>query len=132
MHEAHAGAPADVDPPAGGGLSELCSSIARLYSERWGRGPQRCRAYWAGADILLVLLEDGHNPAERTLRAAGHIQEILGGRHALQRILEDDLCRLVEQATGRRVATVLSATRLEPDLSAEVFLLVPAAGGEQA
>ncbi|MGZ4186231.1 MAG: hypothetical protein ACXVUE_18085 [Solirubrobacteraceae bacterium] len=55
-----------------------------------------------------------------------HIQELLGGRHVLQTIIEDDLKAAVERVLGRTVNTTLSATRLDPDMSAEVFLLAPA------
>ena len=41
------------------------------------------------------------------------------------RSLEDDVKACVESATGRSVITILSATRLNPDLSAEIFLLEP-------
>lgn len=67
--------------------------------------------------MLIVLLENGHTEAEKTLRAAGHIQELLGGRHLLQMLIEDELTASVEQILGRRVQTLLSATRLDPDLS---------------
>jgi uncharacterized protein YbcI len=75
--------------------------------------------------MLVVLLVNGHTDAEKTLRAAGHIQELLGGRHVLQTIIEDDLKAAVERVLGRAVKTTLSATRLDPDLSAEIFLLTP-------
>jgi uncharacterized protein YbcI len=77
----------------------------------------------AGRDILVVLLENGHTPAEKTLHAAGHVQQLLDGRHILQTIVEDDLKQIVQQATGRSVLTMLSATRLDPDLSVEIFIL---------
>ncbi len=63
------------------------------------------------------------------MRAAGHIQELLGGRHLLQVLIEDDLKTCVERILGRRVETMLSATRLDPDLSAEIFLLGAIDGG---
>jgi uncharacterized protein YbcI len=118
--------------PGGSGLSELSAGISRVFSERWGRGPRKCRVHWAGDDVLLVLLEDGHTQSERTLRGAGHVQEILSCRRALQRIVEDDMRRLVAQTTGREVDAVLSATRLEPDLSAEIFVLAPSGAGSEA
>jgi hypothetical protein len=38
----------------------------------------------AGPDVLVVLMENGHTDAEKTMRAAGHIAELLEGRHLLQ------------------------------------------------
>ena len=113
-------------------LSRICGEVAAIFSRMWGRGPARTVAYWAGPDILLVMLEDGHTQAEKTLRAAGHIQELVGGRQLLQVIVEDEMRAAVESATDRHVSTVLSATRLDPDVSAEVFVLEPSGGEPRA
>lgn len=107
-------------------LTRVCGEVAAVFRRAWGRGPAKTTAHWAGPDILVVLLANGHTDAEKTLRAAGHIQELLGGRHVLQAIIEDDLKAAVEGVLGRTVKTTLSATRLDPDVSAEVFLLAPA------
>lgn len=109
-------------------LTRICGEVAAVFRRAWGRGPARTTAYWAGPDVLVVLLSNGHTDAEKTLRAAGHIQELLGGRHLLQTIIEDDLKAGVERILGRAVTTTLSATRLDPDLSAEIFLLAPVGG----
>jgi uncharacterized protein YbcI len=108
-------------------LSQVCGEVAAVFRRAWGRGPVRTTAHWAGPAILVVLLENGHTDAEKTMRAAGHIQELLGGRHLLQVLIEDDLKACVERILGRRVETMLSATRLDPDLSAEIFMLAPSA-----
>jgi uncharacterized protein YbcI len=103
-------------------LTEVCGAVAAVYRRAWGRGPTKVTAHWAGRNMLVVLLENGHTDAEKTMRAAGHIQELLGGRHLLQVLIEDDLKASVEQILQRPVETTLSATRLDPDLSAEIFL----------
>jgi uncharacterized protein YbcI len=111
-------------------MSQICGEVAAVFRRAWGRGPVRTAAHWAGPSALVVLLENGHTDAEKTMRAAGHIQELLGGRHLLQVLIEDDLKTCVERILGRRVETMLSATRLDPDLSAEIFLLGPIEGGD--
>jgi uncharacterized protein YbcI len=110
-------------------LSQICGEVAAVFRRAWGRGPVKTTAHWAGPSALVVLLENGHTDAEKTMRAAGHIQELLGGRHLLQVIVEDDVKACVERILGRHVETMLSATRLDPDLSAEIFLLGPIEGG---
>ena len=112
-----------VDP-----LSQICGEVAAVFRRAWGRGPVKTTAHWAGPSALVVLLQNGHTDAEKTMRAAGHIQELLGGRHLLQVLIEDDLKGCVTRILGRRVETILSATRLDPDLSAEIFLLAPIDG----
>ena len=104
-------------------LARVCGEVAAVFKRAWGRGPIRTTAYWAGPSMLVILLENGHTEAEKTMRAAGHIQELLGGRRLLQVLIEDDLKASVERILGVPVKTMLSATRLDPDLSAEIFVL---------
>jgi uncharacterized protein YbcI len=106
-------------------LVQVCGAVAAVFRRAWGRGPAKTTAYWAGANMLVVLLANGHTDAEKSMRAAGHIQELLGGRRLLQGIIEDELKTSVERVLGRSVETTMSATRLDPDLSAEIFLLAP-------
>jgi len=110
-------------------LSQVCGEVASLFRRAWGRGPVRTTAHWCGPSAIVVLLENGHTDAEKTMRAAGHIQELLGGRQLLQLVLEDDLKAVVARNVCRPVITMLSATRLDPDMSAEIFLLGPDASG---
>ena len=104
-------------------LAQVCGEVAAVFKRAWGRGPVRTTAHWAGPNLLVILLENGHTEAEKSMRAAGHIQELLGGRHLLQVLIEGDLKESVERILGVPVVTMLSATRLDPDLSAEIFLL---------
>jgi uncharacterized protein YbcI len=104
-------------------LADICGQIAGAFRRKWGRGPVKTTAHWAGPNMLVVLLENGHTEAEKTMRAAGHIQQLLDGRQLLQTSLNEELEAIVAKATGRTVLTILSATRLDPDLSAEIFVL---------
>ncbi len=118
----------DSQPTAypNGDLAQICGEVAAVFRRAWGRGPAKTTAHWAGPNMLVVLLVNGHTDAEKTMRAAGHIQELLGGRRLLHGMIEQDLKASVERILGRTVETTLSATRLDPDLSAEIFLLAPA------
>jgi uncharacterized protein YbcI len=115
-----------------GPQSVVCAGISALVRERWGRGPSRSRAYWAGPDTMLVLLDDAHTESERTLMHQAHGAEVLAGRRLLGELAEPDLRRIMESATGRRVRAVLSQSTLEPPISTIVFLLDPEgrAGGK--
>jgi uncharacterized protein YbcI len=107
---------------AGEVLTRVCSEVAASFRRAWGRGPVRTTAHWATPDVLLVLLEDGHLVSERTLRTSGFTRELLGGRRLLQEIVEPELQAGVERVIGRPIRATLSATRLDPDVSAEIFL----------
>lgn len=111
-----------------GPQSAVCAGISALVRQRWGRGPRRSRAYWAGPDALLVLLDDAHTESERTLLGSGHDAEVLAGRRLLAEIAEPELCAIAESAMGRPVLAVLAQTSLDPPLSAVVFALAPANG----
>jgi uncharacterized protein YbcI len=117
-------------PRSGDELSRLCGEVSSIVRRKWGRGPVRITARWAGPDMLVVLLENGHTDAEKALLAAGHVDHLVEGRRLLQRMVEDDLAASAARATGRPVQTVLAATRVRPNLSAEIFLFKPAAAGE--
>jgi uncharacterized protein YbcI len=108
----------------------VCAGISALVRERWGRGPSRSRAYFAGPDALVVLLDDAHTDAERTLIHHGHGAEVLAGRQMLGELAAGDLRRIAEGATGRHVRAVLSQTGLDPALTSHVFVFeTEAAGG---
>jgi uncharacterized protein YbcI len=107
-------------------LSQICGAVAAVFRRAWGRGPAKTTAHWAGPNMLVVLLENGHTDAEKTMRAAGHSQALIDGRRLLHTLIEDDLEQTVGRILGRPVVTTLSATRLDPDLSAEIFLFGPA------
>ena len=110
-------------------LAALCASISRLMAGRWGRGPRRCRGYWAGDDALLLVLEDGYTPAERALAASGHSRLVEQGRHAMYEALEEDLRGVIREAVGREVETMLIAERVEVAKGALVFML---SGGDRS
>ena len=100
----------------------MCGEIALALRRAWGRGPTSTTAHWAGARLLVVLMEDGLTVQELALRAAGHSREVLDGRRLLNEIIEGELRDIVEHATQRTVISVLAATALDPDLSAAIFV----------
>jgi uncharacterized protein YbcI len=99
--------------------------MVQLLRQSTGRGPTRCKSYWAGEDILLVVLRECYTQSERTLVNEGREDAVLAQRAALQEVLEQSMRETVEQLTGRRVAAVMSASHSDPELSAEMFVLEP-------
>ena len=105
-----------------GPLSTACAAISGLVRERWGRGPRRSRAYWAGPDMLVFLLEDAHTAAEQTLVEHGRAIEVVKGRRQLAAIAERDLRQIAEAAADRPVSAVLAQSHVSPDVTTIVFL----------
>jgi uncharacterized protein YbcI len=106
-------------------LVAISSELVTIFRDFVGKGPERCKTYWAGDDMLMVLLTGGFSVAEQTLFAAGRGAAVKEARMALQETLAERMKATVEALTGRKVIAFLSATHQEPDLSAELFVLEP-------
>ncbi len=104
-------------------LVEISNRVVQEFRASIGKGPSRCKSYWAGRDLLVILLRGGFTVAEQTLFDAGHKQAVQDSQHALQDAMEGRLTKIVEGLTGRTVVGFLSASRQCPDLRAELFLL---------
>lgn len=107
-------------------LLAISDSVIRVYKDRFGRGPTRGRARWAGDDTILVLLEDTLTSAERNLIRMGEHQRLRETRMLFQYSAVQELCGPVEAHTGRKVRAFLSGMDTEADgLSFEAFVLHP-------
>jgi uncharacterized protein YbcI len=107
----------------GGALdAAISNAVVGLLAEHVGRGPTKARTIHSGRFVLCVL-EDTMTKAERSLASAGHDEFVLRLRHAMQHTMQEDLTAVLEGLTHGKVAAFLSASHMEPDLAAEVFVL---------
>jgi uncharacterized protein YbcI len=104
-------------------LVKLCNGVVQLLREYAGKGPNRCKAYWAGHDLLVILLSGGFTAADQTLFDAGRGGAVRDAQHALQDALEIRMKALVEDLTDRKVAAFMSASHQAPDIRVELFVL---------
>jgi uncharacterized protein YbcI len=104
-------------------LGALSRRIVQLHHRRAGRGPTQAKSYWAGDDILMVVLGDGFTEVERTLSDNGHGPLALAYRSAIQDALEDEMRAEVERLTARRVVAAMSSLHRDPDLIIQIFML---------
>jgi uncharacterized protein YbcI len=102
----------------------IADAVVRSLQEHTGRGATRARTV-LGSDAVIVFLEDSLTRGERTLIACGSDAEVLRIRRAFQEAMKPDLIAIVEDLTGRTVMAFMSANHLDPDCSAEIFLLAP-------
>jgi uncharacterized protein YbcI len=108
-------------------LMEISNVMVRLYKTQFGRGPTQVRTHWAGSDALVVFLEDTLAPAERSLVKLGEHQRLRDLRMFFQYASIREFCEPVEQITGRKVRSFLSAIDTQVEgLSIETFVLHPA------
>ena len=111
------------DAPSAGELNAAISNaVVGLLNKYVGRGPTKARTIHSGK-LVLCVLEDTMTKAERSLAAGGYEEFVLQARHALQNTMQEDLTAAVEALTHRKVAAFMSVNHIEPDLSAEVFVL---------
>ena len=108
-------------------LMEISNAMVGLYKSQFGRGPTKARTNWAGADTVVVTLEDTLTPAERNLVKMGQHQRLRDTRMFFQYASVREFCEPVERITGRKVRSFLSGIDTEVDgLSVEAFVLHPA------
>jgi uncharacterized protein YbcI len=103
---------------------EISNAISRLHKEFVGRGPTNSRTTIDG-NLVVCLLEGGYTRAEETLTANDKSELVHAGRLGLQDAMRQGMIAAVEQTTGRRVFSFMSANDLEQNLQVEVFVLTP-------
>ncbi len=114
------------DHSAGAASLQISDEMVRLYKEQFGRGPTRARTYWAGPDVVTVILEDTLTPAERNLVKMGEHQRLRDTRMFFQYATEEHFRETVERITGRKIRAFISGIDADKDVSCEVFYLEPA------
>jgi uncharacterized protein YbcI len=124
-------APTAAESDRGAIAAQISREIVQLHANMFGRGPTKAKTFVNDAYILCVL-EDIFTPAERTLIGAGSADQVEATRHAFQLAVEDDFVAIAENASGRKVRAFISAVNIDPEVSTELFLLVPDAAAELA
>ena len=112
-------------------LVEVSNRVVSLFRDFSGKGPSACKTYWAGPDMIVVLLRGGFTIAEQTLYEGGHQKSVRDSRHALQDTLEGRMTDIVQELTRRKVVAFMSASHQDPDLQIELFLLEPEEAGSE-
>ena len=103
---------------------EISNALSRLHKDFVGRGPTNSRTTIDG-NLVVCLLEGGYTRAEQTLTANDKSDVVHAGRLGLQGAMRQAMIAAVEQTTGRRVHSFMSANDLEQGLQVEGFVLAP-------
>ena len=113
-------------PDAGANVMQaVANEMVRVYKDQFGRGPTKTRAFFAGPDTILVVLQDSLTRAERNLVDMGEHQRLRDVRLFFQYASIEALCEPIERHTGRRVRSFVSGMDTLTDYSVEVFELYP-------
>jgi uncharacterized protein YbcI len=116
---------------AEGGVSALqaiSNAMVRLHKDQFGRGPTNARAYFAGPDAIMCVLEDALLPAENKMVALGDPGRVRDARVAFQAATEDEFVSAVEEILGRKVHSFASGVDPRTSVVFESFYLHPQDG----
>jgi uncharacterized protein YbcI len=120
----------EIQIPRQSVAAEISRGAVQLLREYTGRGPTKARTI-INADSLAIVLADTLTRGEQSLAAMGKEDHVLETRRNYQRVMQEDLIRLVEEQTGRKVAALLSDNHINPDVAVEFFVLEPQPGAEE-
>jgi uncharacterized protein YbcI len=109
--------------PTGGTLNQaIANAVVRRHNRIVGRGPSSAQAFHHD-NVIVVVIRDALTQSERSLLAGGMADSVRRLRTDIQQAMRDPLVRDVEALTGGTVIAFMSATHLDPDLGAELFVL---------
>jgi uncharacterized protein YbcI len=103
-------------------LSAISNAVVRIVHDYTGRGPTKARTSIRD-DVVVVMLQESLLKAERSLIRDGKRQLVVDMRRSFQQTMRGELSAAVEMLTERRVIAFMSDSQLEPDYSAEIFVL---------
>lgn len=109
-------------------LLAISNAMVHLYKTAFGRGPTFARARFAGADVLVVVLQETMTQSERRLVSLGQHERLREHRLLLHDTVEDEMRSAVEAVLGRPTLALVSGVDTHRDVAVETFLLGPALG----
>ena len=115
----------------GGELNQaIANAVVHTRTLATGHGPARAQAFHSG-NVVVVLLHEPLGPAERLLDVNGRREKVLEMRAAVREAVAGDVVREIELLTGCTVLALLGGSQVDPDVSAEVFVLDRRVGGDE-
>lgn len=100
----------------------ISTAMVQIVRDYTGRGPTKARTTIRDS-VVLVILEDTLTRGERALVAYGKEDKVLDIRLDFQDAMRDEAMQTVAQLTGCAVLAMMSASHIEPDFGAKVFVL---------
>jgi uncharacterized protein YbcI len=106
-------------------LLDIANAMVHLYKLALGRGPTHARARFAGADLVVVVLQDTMTVSERRLAEAGQHERLREHRLLLRDTVADEMRGAVERVLGRPTLALIGGIDTHHDVAVETFLLAP-------
>ncbi len=102
-------------------LARLSNEMVRAQKEFFGKGPTQAKSYLLD-DLLIIVMRGGLTTAEQTMLEFGHPDLVRQFRQLFENEMTERLTGMVEELTGRRVATYQSQVMFDPDVVIEMFV----------
>jgi uncharacterized protein YbcI len=110
-------------PLTGGELNAaITRALVGIQDDYVGRGPRKASTFYHD-NVIVTLMHDVLNRAERELAKTGRRGEVTTIRHLYQETMQGDFIEAVERLTGRKVIAFISGNQTDPDIATEVFVL---------
>lgn len=100
----------------------ISASIVDLYARHYDHDRTTGTTY-INDNVVLCVLEDILSTGENTQVADGGSGNVIDGRVAFQKEMQDGFTSEIERLTGRHVTAFLSANQTTPGVACELFFL---------
>lgn len=101
---------------------EISSAMVALYAEFYGHDRTTATTY-INDNVVVCVLENILSTGEKSQITDGESQDVIDGRVAFQKGVEDEFTAAIERLTGRSVVAFLSANQTAPGVACELFFL---------
>ena len=103
----------------------LAEDLLRIHTDSYGKGAARATVQMIDDAVICFLDELELQRNEEFMINAGHADAVVEMRSRYEAAIETTFQAAVERATGRRVVSFVSATKLSPNYAVEIFRLGP-------
>src|SRR5205085_7312584 len=104
----------------------IATELVRILEDSYGTGAGFAKAYINDENVVVFFDDLKLQRSEEYLISAGEGKAVTDVRHHYQQAIETTFRAAVERATGRRVISFASITKLDPNYAVEIFRLGPA------
>jgi uncharacterized protein YbcI len=102
--------------------TSLARALGAAMKKFYGKGPVSSKAHFIEDDILVVVMREPTTTAEQSMAKAGREGDARDFRLAFEDEYAGEINKLVEELTGRKVATYHSQIVFDPDVLFEIFV----------
>jgi len=104
----------------------IATELIQILEDSYGTGAGLAKAYVHDENVVVFFDDLKLQRSEEYLISAGEGKAVTDVRHHYQQAIETTFRAAVERATGRRVISFASITKLDPHYAVEIFRLGPA------